>query len=350
MDLLQFRISDMQEETHDCKSFYLQPLKVSSDIKYKAGQFLTLIFNDELKETRRSYSLGSAPALNEPFFITVKRKANGEISRKLLDHYKEGDIITALSPSGRFVLEEPFADAYFFIAAGSGVTPVFSLIKELLYSNNSAKIIFINQSRTEDDVIYQQSLIHLNERFRDRFLWIQFFSQPKDHQHHSRRLNNSWLEHLIHKYDPHFIENATRFYICGPVTYMRMAQFTLKLMGVKDIHIHKEQFVIEPLPKPSFIVDENPRYVTIHYKKQARRINVIYPKTILNAALEEGIELPYSCKGGVCSTCMAKCLDGKVVMTINEVLSEKDLQKGFVLTCTGYAATDVELNFDFMID
>ena len=347
MDLQQFRIEHIKQETHDCKSFYLQPISHPKNITYKAGQFLTLVFEDAIKETRRSYSLGSAPVLNEPLFITVKRKVNGEISRRLLDHYKKGDIINALQPSGRFIIPQPVTSTHFFIVAGSGITPVFSLMKELLFSHSSAKIILLNQCRSEGDIIYKEELHKLHQQFKERFLWIQFFSQPVAHHFRSIRLNNSLLELLVYKYVPYYINGDTDFYICGPVTYMRMAQFTLKLIGIEDAHIHKEQFVVERLPKPAFIVDDHPRKASIRYKQKIHHIDVVYPQTILEAALEKGIELPYSCKGGVCSTCMAKCEHGKVVMSLNEVLSEKDMQQGFVLTCTGYAATDLFLNFDY---
>lgn len=347
MDLQQFQIEHIKQETHDCKSFYLQPIYHPKKISYKAGQFLTLVFEDAIKETRRSYSLGSAPSLSESLFITVKRKVNGEISRRLLDYYVKGDILNALPPSGRFIIPEPITSTHFFIAAGSGITPVFSLMKELLHAHPATKIILLNQCRTEDDIIYKKELHKLHQQFEKRFKWIQFFSQPVSNHFRSLRLNNSLLELLVYKYVPDYANADTDFYICGPVTYMRMAQFTLKLIGVGDAHIHKEQFVVEHLPKPKFIVDDHPRKAAIHYKQKMHHVDVTYPQTILEAALEKGIELPYSCKGGVCSTCMAKCEHGKVVMSLNEVLTEKDVQQGFVLTCTGYAATDVVLNFDY---
>lgn len=347
MELKQFKIEDVKEETHDCKTFYLALVNTAEKIEYKAGQFLTLIFRDAVKEIRRSYSLGSAPAANEKLFITVKRKVNGEISRRLLDYYYHGDILNALTPFGRFIIHNPVTPHHFFIAAGSGITPVFSLMKELFYAHPETEIILINQCRTENDIIYKNDLHRLHQQFKDRFKWIQLFSNPHASHHHSVRLNNMMLESFVRKYVPQFQSGNVSFYICGPVTYMRMAQFTLKLIGVDNARIHKEQFVVERLPKPAFIADDHPRNVVVNYKEREYHLSVSYPQTILDAALIKGIELPYSCKGGVCSTCMAKCERGKVVMSLNEVLSEKDIQQGFVLTCTGYAATDVSLNFDY---
>src|SRR3954451_13550680 len=143
---LKLRITKIISETKDTKSFFLQPVDGSA-LNYKAGQFLTLLIEHNKRQVRRSYSLGSTPLFDKQLFITVKRKVNGEISRHLLDHCKEGDILTTLVPSGRFIIYEPLVKTYFLIAAGSGITPVFAIIKELLYNHNSTKIILINQCR-----------------------------------------------------------------------------------------------------------------------------------------------------------------------------------------------------------
>src|SRR3954452_2713304 len=153
---LQLCITKIIQETSDTKSFYLEPLDKNVLINYKAGQFLTLLIYRKEREIRRSYSLGSAHLVDEQLFITVKRKVNGEISRHLLDHFKEDDILTTLAPSGRFIIYEPFAETYFFVAAGSGITPVFALIKELLYHHPGKQIILINQCRNEEDIIYKK--------------------------------------------------------------------------------------------------------------------------------------------------------------------------------------------------
>jgi ring-1,2-phenylacetyl-CoA epoxidase subunit PaaE len=126
---------------------------------------------------------------------------------------------------------------------------------------------------------------------------------------------------------------------------MRMAEFTLRLLGFSADQIRKEHFVIGAPPPAPLLTDTSPKQVTIHHNQQTHYIQVAYPASILDAALQQGIELPYSCKGGRCSTCAAYCINGKVVMSMNEVLTEKDLAKGLVLTCVGFAATDTELSF-----
>ena len=127
---------------------------------------------------------------------------------------------------------------------------------------------------------------------------------------------------------------------------MRMAEFTLRLLGFSGDQVRKEHFVIETPPHPSLLTDRSSKQLTIYHQQKTYNLKVAYPTSILDAALQNNIQLPYSCKAGRCSTCSAYCIKGKVVMSMNEVLTEKDLAKGLVLTCVGFAATDVELNFD----
>ncbi len=351
---LQLRITKIIQETSDTKSFYLQPVDKNIVVNYKAGQFLTLLIHHNEREIRRSYSLGSVPLVDKHLFITVKRKVNGEISRHLLDHFKEGDTLTSLLPSGRFTIYEPLVQTYFFIAAGSGITPVFALIKELLYQHVATNIMLINQCRNEENIIYKKKLHALQKEFKKRFEIIQLFSRPITRRYISQHLNNEMLEKIIKRRtinDKRQTINDKRqtinFYLCGPLPFMRMAEFTLKQMGFSEDQIRKEHFVIDSPPTAPLLTDTSLKNVTIHYRNQIHYLQVAYPISILDAALKKNIELPYSCKGGRCSTCAAYCIKGKVIMSMNEVLTEKDLANGLVLTCVGFAATDTELSFEF---
>ncbi len=344
MELL-FRIIDIIHETPDSKTFYLEHIDGKA-IAYKAGQFLTFIFRGAGQEIRRSYSFGSTPGIDPVLFITVKRKINGSVSRRLFEQYKTGDTLTAIEPSGKFTLEEPVNKQYIFIAAGSGITPVFSLIKQLLYFNPQSNVLLINQCRDEANIIYAYGLQQLQQKFSSRFSIIQLFSQPSSYEYFSQRLNNILFETIIQRQVAQHAITDMQCYVCGPVVFMRMAQFTLRLLHFNEEQIHKEQFVINDPPPAPLLTDTSPKQVTIHYKHHTYDVKTAYPLSILDAALKQGIELPYNCKGGICSTCMARCSHGKIVMSINEVLTPRDLENGLVLTCTGYAATDAEIWID----
>ncbi len=344
MDQLQWEISRIEQETGQASTFFLQNID-GSGVPYKAGQFLTFIFPHSNAELRRSYSFSSTPGVDNEFSVTVKRIPNGEISRRFLDKMKVGDRLLSIAPSGRFTIDtDPERKRQIFlIAAGSGITPIFSLLKKILSEEPFSSIVLIDQNHSEAETIFSDKLKKFESKFPAQLKWINLLSNPLSREYYSQRLTNDLLEILILKNWNKRLEPA--FYLCGPVTFMRMAEFTLKLMGFPDGAIRKEHFTIDFIPPPPLIVDDRPRQVHINLFGEERSFTSRYPKTILQSALDQKINIPYSCRGGRCSTCMAKCIQGKVKMSINEVLTAKDLEEGWILTCVGYAETDLMLVF-----
>jgi ring-1,2-phenylacetyl-CoA epoxidase subunit PaaE len=334
---LELRIDAIIKETPDSFSYYFS---ADEPVNYKAGQFLTILFDINGRNVRRSYSLGSTLGIDEKMFITVKRKTNGEVSRYMQDHFETGHTLDALSPAGRFIIDEIPADQYVFFAAGSGIVPVFSLIKELLYHYPETTVNLFYQCRTENEVIYYRSIEALKEKFTSRFSVSFYYSQPIGNNR-AVRMNNFMVESILKQF--HSTEN-TKFYTCGPEAYMRMVQFTLRSNNVDDADIRKENFVIpEPfIPKD---IDISPKQITVNYQGRIHKYTATYPQTILSAALAVGIELPYSCRGGRCSSCMAICKKGSVKMSVNDVLTNRDLENNYILTCTAHAETDVEIKY-----
>jgi ring-1,2-phenylacetyl-CoA epoxidase subunit PaaE len=223
---------------------------------------------------------------------------------------------------------------------------VFSLIKELLYRNNDSNIILINQCRDEENIIYKKALSELQKKFANRFELIIFFSRPKSAPFMVRHLNNLLLENIIRQKINNSEKSTVKFYLCGPLSFMRMAEFTTRQMGFLNEQIKKEQFIIEPAPSPPLMSDTSSKILVVHYQRKTFKLQTGYPVTLLDAGLKHGIPLPYSCKAGICGTCVAKCVKGKIIMSRDEVLTEKDIDSGLILTCVGYAVTDVEIDFD----
>jgi ring-1,2-phenylacetyl-CoA epoxidase subunit PaaE len=342
--ILTLRIKKIITETKEAASFVLEEIN-GKVISYKAGQFLTLILNTNGHETRRSYSISSTPGIDSHVQITVKRVHNGEISRHLLDHYKEGNILKALMPSGMFVMNEhKKSEDVFLLAAGSGITPVFSLLKDILYNRDVLSVILFYQNHAEHDTIFRNELQQLAIDFSTRFTWFDFVSNPQHADYAMRRMNNDILEQTIPALMKYKSGDAT-FFICGPLSFMRMCQYTLMLMGFAQAQIKKEYFVINTPPAPPLMINTLPRTVFLKNVEPAISFTTTFPQTILQSALEQGIALPYSCRGAKCSTCVARCVSGEVVMSMNDVLTDEDLKHGLVLTCVGYAATDLVLEY-----
>jgi len=313
-------------------------------LEYRAGQFLTFLFVLNGREVRRSYSFSSTPGVDRLPSVTVKRVANGEVSRYLIDHLKVGDVVSCLPPSGKFLLEEGVERTHVFVAAGSGMTPVYSLIREALFRRSGGKVLLITQNRDSRSILFRVGLEGLVQEFPGRFRWLSLLSGPGMMGAGGvARLNNALLAELLDSMEVWGGDRRPFFYLCGPPGFMRMAVFTLRLLGVQDQEIKRENFVVEYVPPPPVLQDTSPRSVVLRAEGREMRFATHWPSTILQSALDNGIALPYSCKGGRCGTCAARCISGKVKMTINEVLSKKDLAEGLVLTCVGYAETDVEL-------
>jgi len=331
-------IRSIVQETSDTKSFLLKG--TTETIHYQPGQFLTLLFPGNTT-IRRSYSLSSHPKMDSYLRITVKRIPNGEYSRWLFDTAKEGDQIETIGASGFFTLPEQLNEGttLLFLAAGSGITPVFSLLKEALYFRKQ-RIIFIDSNRTPADTIFMNQLVQLKEEFPDR-LHIEFlFSNNQDLLR--ARLNKSLLSKFIDLHIPD--KTKALVYLCGPRDYMQMALITLINESIPLENIRTEIFNTEKPKVRELPPDTDQHKVLVNYQGKKFNLYVKYPNTILQTAQQQGIDLPYSCEAGRCGTCAATCTKGKIWMSRNEVLLDKEINKGRILTCTGYpVGGDVEI-------
>ncbi len=337
-ETISFCITAIRAETATVKTFVLKP-ESGETISYKAGQFLTFLFWINGEEIRRSYSLSSAPALHEPFSITTKRHANGAITRLMHDTLQVGDVLQALSPAGMFTIEpEPLEEKdIFLIAAGTGIVPIFSLLKELLTVEKNSNLTLIYSNHQKSDAVFYNELIAWQQRFPQR-LHIEFLFS--DHQQILKaRLSSTSLKMLLDKHQ-HFPRNQALLYTCGPYYFMQMVQIVALTHGFNPAHIRREIFTLPDInaPQPAFVttIDET---VTLIKGGITHKLYVPYQQSILTAALKNGIELPYSCRAGRCSSCRAKVLQGKVVMHYNEVLTDADEEAGYTLTCTGHPVT-----------
>lgn len=337
------QVTRIIQETASSATFELQPLN-GWQPAYHSGQFITLVFDHNGKEERRSYSLSSSPELGEPMRITIKRVANGMYSRHLLDHTREGDIFITSGINGYFRLpEQPATDTQlFFLAAGSGITPVYSLIKAALHTTN-VSVTLIYSNRTAEETIFYASLQLLQQTYEDR-LHIEFLQSEIPNIYKSR-LSNWLLLQLLSRLVKKSLSNCL-FYLCGPFEYMRTISITLLTEGVSAAAIKKEDFSsIKPVRKPQ-PPDTDAHHVHIYIAGQAYNVLVQYPNSILAAAKEQGISLPYSCEAGRCGSCTATCTSGDIWMAYNEVLMDDEIAKGRILTCQGYPVHgDAEIYF-----
>lgn len=347
------RILSKKWETPDTVTFELESVD-GLPFLYQPGQYLSLLFQSNGKEERRAYSFSTCSGVDAIPAITVKRVVNGEFSNYLLSHVQAGDILEAIGPNGQFLLPEKRVDTLFYIVAGSGITPVMSHLKKLLDSKPEkanpvpGKIVLYYANRDSAHTIFKAQIDRWIAEHPQRFECVYFFSREKNAEHALfRYLNNGLLEQQIHA---HFQGNITPqqrrniwFYLCAPTAMMRMARMTLRTLNFPDDHIRQETFQSD-LRLPERQVDRSITHTIIAQGLHERiEFQTFEGETILDAALRQGIPLPYTCKSGVCLTCLAKCTAG-IVDVAFAATTRREGPGSMVNTCIGYAVSErVEL-------
>jgi ring-1,2-phenylacetyl-CoA epoxidase subunit PaaE len=334
------KISRIIDQPGDNSTFELEPVDHAYP-SYKAGQFLSLIFTMNGQELRRSYSFNSSPDVNEALSITVKRLENGEISRFLHHKTAVGDILTAQAPQGIFTYtpDKDSERTVFLFAAGVGITPLVSILKTALVREERSKIVLIYSNRSKENTLFYDELTDWETRYPGRLKIVWIFSNTQNLM--TARLNTFYIHQLVAEH-LQFDRNKALFYSCGPVIYMDLCRITLLGMGFDGTQIKRETFVLpeneadEDDSSPDKVKDTNTYSVILKFEGETYNLDIPYPKRILDVALENHIQLPYSCHSGMCSTCVATCISGSVRMDYNEVLTDDELKKGRVLVCTGH--------------
>lgn len=336
-------IENIREEIKGFKTFSFAE---GHDLEYQAGQFITLVDNSGSREIRRSYSIISSPALKEPLSIAVKRIDNGIFSRKLVDRFRIGDSLLTTGAAGFFRLPDNIKSftSIFFFAAGSGIAPILSLIKTVIHLYPDIFVFLIYSNQSIETTAFYHELQRLILRHPNQLHIDYLFSSESDLR--KARLNRDLLlEFLKIK---HFNRAETLFYTCGPESYMRMIIFHLVEEGFNKNQIKKEDFnpgnkkLTGRLPP-----DKNSYRVELDLKGNMYSFPVKYPDSILQGAKKIKLNLPFSCETGKCGSCAAICVKGKVWLSNNEVLTDKDLALGFTLTCTGHPQDgDVKLKIE----
>lgn len=319
------------------------PENLKSLFSYSSGQYLTLgaTINDEV--VRRSYSLSSTPKENE-LIVGIKKIEGGRFSSFANDILKVGDVIDVAPPEGRFIFSPTDKKQHLLlIAAGSGITPVFSILKSALEDSSETSVTLIYGNKTPDESIFKSELEKLENTFKNRFNVIWVYSQSNEEKSLFGRIDESTIHFTLNKID--LLPDAV--YICGPEGMILTAKDTLVAKLVPEKAIHFELF---KMTKPkSLATKENDSTVTLSITsdEETQEIELVGNKTILEAALQHKIDVPYSCQGGVCCSCIARVTDGAAVMESNQVLTDDEVEEGLILTCQAVPTTSkIAVDYD----
>jgi len=313
------------------------PENLKEAFVFSAGQYITLKHNINGEEVRRAYSISSAPS-SENLTVGIKKVPNGIFSTYANDILKAGDSLEVMPPDGRFLFEKDGNEKTIAaFAAGSGITPIMSIAQTVLESDEKNRFVLVLGNQTPKEAMYRDAILQLQEQYSERF-FVQFiYSRSTEVDCLFGRIETSTVNLITKNKFKDFVFDA--FYLCGPELMIKTVSETLTKNGVAESKILFELFTssanedtiaetLDGKTKIQVVVDDEEFSFTMDQKE-----------LVLDAVLKEDIDAPYSCQGGVCSSCIARVTEGKAEMVKNQILTDGEVAEGLILTCQAHALT-----------
>lgn len=362
-DFHSLKVKKIKRETPDAVTITFEvPQDLKDHFQYTQGQYLTLKMQVNGSEVRRAYSMCSSP-LEEDLAVTVKKVKGGKMSTFLNDQLREGVQMEVMTPDGRFFtqVQEDQKKTYYLFAAGSGITPLMSILKTILEKEPLSRVFLLYGNRHEKSIIFQKQLEELEQRYQGQLSIEHILSQPAREK--SKGLSGlfskgkiSWTG-KVGRIDKNavksFLEDFpnpnqdAEYFICGPGTMIDTVEFALEEMGIDKKHIHTERFVNAADKGESTVKGVEGAQLKVHLDGQIHELVVPPNKTILDALIDLKYDAPYSCTAGACSTCMAKVIKGSVKMEACFALDDDEIEEGYILSCQSHPTSEeVEITFE----
>lgn len=347
------KVRDVRRETADCVSISFEiPGNLADQFRFNQGQNITIRLGSGKEEIRRSYSICSSP-LDQELRVAVKEVPDGRFSRFANRELKPGRVLEVLPPSGKFFTElNPDRSAsYLAIAAGSGITPILSIIKTTLATEQKSSFTLLYGNRSRSTIIFHEELEALKNRYMDRFSLIHILSREQTDipvftgridAHKCIELNKKLVD----------FTSMNEIFLCGPLSMIESIRDWLTEKGIAREHIHFELFnspvSTRPVSEQKTSSAENNSNITVIADGIHHQFLLNYEgQSILDAAIASGADLPYACKGGVCATCKGRLVKGSVEMDANFALEKEEIDAGFILTCQSHPrSVEVVVDFD----
>jgi ring-1,2-phenylacetyl-CoA epoxidase subunit PaaE len=344
---IKLAVQEIKKETENAVLIVFDiPTVLEQKFNFIAGQYITIRITIEEKEIRRSYSICSSPESKE-LRVVVKEVENGLFSNYATKKLKKGDILEVAPPEGKFILQTATSHQrnYAAFAAGSGITPVISMIKSVLLKETHSTFVLVYGNKTSEETIFKAEIDDLITKYPERFFVKYIFSKKIIGDSILGRIDRSTVDLIIKNNFKNIVFDS--FYLCGPNTMIDVVTNTLKENGVAASKIHFELFTSTYTSGNTTSNNlEGNTEITVILDDEETSFEMPKKKLILTAALDKGLDPPFSCQGGICSSCLAKITEGSAIMGKNSILSDDEVNDGFILTCQAHP-TSHKITIDY---
>ncbi len=338
-------IKEVRRETVEAVSIAFDvPEDLKGEFEFIPGQYVTLQADLDGSVLRRAYSICSKPS-SEELRVSVKEVPNGRFSQFANRKLKAGDQMEVAAPEGRFTLEtSDVPKNYMAFAAGSGITPVISMVQTVLEEEPESRFVLVYGNKSKKQTMFRENLDALKETYGDRFTLYYVFSQIISDHAFFGRIDKKLVKEILDKNNPASFDD---FFLCGPEKMIDTVREELIKRGVKEDSIKFELFStsshkIEVKKELSGNTE-----ITVMLDDEETTFEMRKDEFVLDAALAKGLDAPYSCQGGICSSCLARVTEGSATMERNNILDEDEVKEGLILTCQAHPTSDViKIDFD----
>tara|TARA_X000000950_G_scaffold287197_1_gene398567 strand:- start:17817 stop:18854 length:1038 start_codon:yes stop_codon:yes gene_type:complete len=335
-------ISNVERDTPNAVLISFEvPKKMKEKFQFEAGQYLTLEAKIDENTVRRSYSICSAPI--DGLQVGIKEVPEGVFSTYANRLLKAGETIMVAPPEGRFKYENSGkGQRLVAFAAGSGITPIMSIIKTALSDHKDSSVYLVYGNKTPEDTLFYEALKELQGKYGDRLIIKWVFSRSNITDSFFGRIEAPIVKNTLTQLE----QNIDKFYLCGPEGMIQSVSDTLVEKGVDSAKILFELFTSSS-EAPKEITTASSAALEIVYDDVTYKIDAQEGKSILDIALDNKLDVPYSCQGGVCSSCIARIKSGKAEMESNQILTDDEVEEGLILTCQAHAtSSEVVVDYD----
>lgn len=341
------QIKEVKHETVNAISVTFNiPSELKSAYQFTAGQYVNLKLTLDGQEIRRAYSICSSPDSGH-LRIAIKSVKSGHFSKFANENLKVGDLLEVSQPEGRFTFEPSFSNLknYAAFAAGSGITPIMAILKSVLESEPKSTFVLVYGNKTPEETIFHNELHELQLKYVGRFFVHYVFSQAKPDGELFGRIDKSTVNFVLN--NKHKEKEFDKFYLCGPEEMITLVSNVLKEHSVLEKNIKFELFSTSTANENAAAESHTGHTkITVMVDDEETTFEMSQKQTVLEAALKQGLDAPYSCQGGICSSCLARITNGTAEMKKNSILTDSEIAEGLILTCQAHP-TSPEIYVDY---